>query len=244
MPAKSKADLTTENAAVVTGQSTPESITPATLGGALLQDVIDSMWNKTDDVNVSQLNNDANYIASGDAVGGDLGGTLPNPSVEKILGNTIPANAVGVLKNNGAGILSWETSAPANSQSAILNPFAMSGSSAVMMGLAGAITPVKTGTILLMISGEFTSDDDAVNATFTTKMGTGVAPNNGDAITGTTKQVNLRQPSDPADKIPFYFNVVVTLLTPNTTYWIDVAVKNASGGAVQLYNVSISAIEQ
>ncbi len=39
--------------------------------------------------------------------GGDLSGTYPNPSVSKILGNTIPANSSGVLRNDGSGVLTW-----------------------------------------------------------------------------------------------------------------------------------------
>lgn len=54
MAVKTKAQLTTDNAAVITGQTIPESINPTSLGG-LTQDVIDSMWNKGDsDLNRTQ----------------------------------------------------------------------------------------------------------------------------------------------------------------------------------------------
>lgn len=62
--------------------------------------------------NVSSFTNDAGYLTtiSGITAGGDLSGTYTNPRVAKINGNTIPANAAGVLTNNGSGVLSWASS--------------------------------------------------------------------------------------------------------------------------------------
>lgn len=60
MSVKSKSDLTTENTNLVVSQINPESITPATLGGSLIQDIIDSMLNSVDDNPVYGNNTVAN----------------------------------------------------------------------------------------------------------------------------------------------------------------------------------------
>ncbi len=41
------------------------------------------------------------------SLSGDVSGTQTSTSVDKIKGNTVPANAAGVLTNNGTGTLSW-----------------------------------------------------------------------------------------------------------------------------------------
>src|SRR3972149_6621969 len=59
MAAKSNAQLTTDIISVITGQTTPESITPIT-HGALEKDIVDSFWNKVDDpLNRTQVFADA-----------------------------------------------------------------------------------------------------------------------------------------------------------------------------------------
>ncbi len=146
-----------------------------------------------------------------------------------------------VLVSDANGKTSWLL--PSKYQSGILNPAAMGGSSLIMMGLAGAFTPTKSGNVLLTISGEMLSDDDSVDTSLVIKTGTGAAPSNGDAVTGSTVQSNLRKPSSGVARVPFSFNCAFALFL-GSTYWIDLAIKNGSGGSVQLFNVSISILEQ
>ena len=52
MSAKSKAVLTTENVTIMTSQTSPDTITPTTLG-VMIQDIIDSMYNTVDGITIS-----------------------------------------------------------------------------------------------------------------------------------------------------------------------------------------------
>ena len=53
------------------------------------------------------VNNVTNVTGTTFVAGGDLSGTSTNQTVEKILNNTVPVDAVGSLTNDGAGNLSW-----------------------------------------------------------------------------------------------------------------------------------------
>jgi|SRR5579863_6400597 len=120
-----------------------------------------------------------------------------------------------------------------------------------MQGLAGAITPKRTGQILIVISGDFISS--AVTAgdgiQIQLSYGTGTAPVNTATLTG-TQVGSILEYTNPttvtaADVfVPFSVNAVVTGLTPNTAYWIDLAaVSVAVASTVGVTNVSISVIE-
>ena len=53
------------------------------------------------------VNNVTNITGTTFVAGGDLSGTATNQTVQKILNNTVPVDAVGALNNDGAGNLSW-----------------------------------------------------------------------------------------------------------------------------------------
>lgn len=53
------------------------------------------------------VNNVTNITGTTFVAGGDLSGTATNQTVEKILNNTVPVDAVGSLTNDGVGNLSW-----------------------------------------------------------------------------------------------------------------------------------------
>ncbi len=111
-----------------------------------------------------------------------------------------------------------------------------------MQGLAGSITPAGTGNVCIIISGTAVLPTDH-GIEYQISYGTGGAPTSNASLTGT--QVGAVQVcNDSTVDLPFSLAVVVTGLTPSTTYWIDLAAK-AIGMATSasLSAVSVTAFE-
>ena len=300
MSSKSTADLTTENTANVSGQTTPDSITP-TLLGQLIQDIIDSIYDKITDaltpapismtkaqfvtavgastlikgqiITITDRSDGFPLIIQATGVNTtspigiwvntsvplvvlmvytgitdlftfpvflDASGNLNSTTQIIISDASKGANKVLVSDANGKG--TWL--AIANNQVDVTNPTAMTGAAELMMGLGGAITPRKSGNILIVVSGEFISVDTLDETFLNLRTGTGAAPSNGGGATGFIQHSNKRVASSTTLRIPFSFNCIVSSLAIGTPYWIDLGVYNLQSTAVQLFNVSISTLEQ
>jgi len=114
-----------------------------------------------------------------------------------------------------------------------------------MMGLAGSITPTTTGKVLILISGDIANSSNNLGAQVRIRFGTGTAPANGAALTGTSAGGLQKDSSGNGanTKVPFSVNAVVTGLTTGTTYWIDLELNNGGGGTASVFDISISALE-
>lgn len=125
------------------------------------------------------------------------------------------------------------------------NPVGTTSTTPVMMGLAGAITPNNSGRIEFVISGDvFNSTAIADGAKIQASYGTGTAPSNAAAATGTTCGGQIQfATATTAEKAPFSVNCVVTGLTVSTAYWIDLQLAALTGGTATVENISISGFE-
>jgi len=102
--------------------------------------------------------------------------------------------------------------------------------SAEQMGLGSAvhITPLRSGKVLAICSGIWSSTavSTAETAEFNISYGTGVAPVYQAALTGTQLQyteIGVTTPVGGLDVLPFTLAAVVTGLTVATAYWFDLS---------------------
>lgn len=140
-------------------------------------------------------------------------------------------------------------SSPNTYQASPANPAAAGSTTHTMAGLAGAVTPNSSGEVMITISGY--ADDSGASTTMGVELrlyyGTGTAPSNGGALTGTAGASALRVQNTVAGSardVPFSTQAIITGLAPATTYWIDLSQAQISGTVVAtLTNISISAFE-
>ncbi len=123
------------------------------------------------------------------------------------------------------------------------NPTASTSATGVMMGLAGAITPATTGRVLFFISGDVQNTNSATTSTIQLYYGTGSAPANQAAITGSAIGAALKaSEAGAAQVLPFMVQAIVTGLTLGTAYWFDVSLA-ASANTSTIKDVSVTAFE-
>ena len=133
----------------------------------------------------------------------------------------------------------------ASYQASPSNPTGTTDTTGKMMGLAGAITPSSSGKVLITITGTIANATAiADGAKVQIRYGTGSAPANAAALTGTAVG-SLQQyiAATTAETAPFSVTAVVTGLTLSTAYWLDVGLAAITGGTAAITGVSITATE-
>lgn len=125
------------------------------------------------------------------------------------------------------------------------DPTGTSSATAVMMGFAGSITPGGSGKIMITITGDVQSTSSTGGAILQIRYGTGTAPANGAAVTGTLagNVVKLTEVEVSPDAYPFTCIGIVSGLTLSTAYWIDLAIAANSAGTASPKDINIAAFE-
>jgi hypothetical protein len=153
-----------------------------------------------------------------------------------------------VLTAVSATAATWQTPTAASTQKTPADPAQSASTLGVMMGLSASITPVLTGKIMIIISGDInTVTGNSHGGSVQIRTGTGTPPLNGaTASTSGTAQGGLVTffQNNATQRFPFSLNAIVNSLTLNTAYWIDISLStDAAGNPSIVRNISISVVE-
>jgi hypothetical protein len=165
-------------------------------------------------------------------------GTSIAPGTTTVLGGA----TLGYLFSNGTVL---GNAVPAFLQTAALAPAGTTSTTGVMMGLGSTchITPNWSGRVEVTFQGS--AGNSAVSAANegTLRFGTGTAPANGGAPSGTvTSSTFNAQVQVAAEVMPFSAGAIITGLTPGTSVWFDLELVTTSGTSA-LSGVSFRAKE-
>lgn len=123
------------------------------------------------------------------------------------------------------------------------DPALTASTTGVMMGLTVAITPVRSGKLLILVSGDCTDSVISDGCSMQIRFGTGTAPVNGAALTGTAAgSVVKANDAAAAGRTPFNLNAIVTG-TLNVANWVDISLAAITGGNANVFDISVSLVE-
>lgn len=179
-----------------------------------------------------------------------LAGSGTSGSPYAVTTPTATSSTLGVVKPDNttitisAGIISAAGGAVNSYQLTPANPTGTSSATLIMMGLLGAFTPVGSGKVRITITGSAAQSSTTGTIGISPKYGTGTAPINGAANTGTLIGAvgDFNPSAQGGNYFPFTVQGIVTL-TPSTAYWIDVALSNSNALTSSIRNVCITAYE-
>lgn len=131
-------------------------------------------------------------------------------------------------------------------QTAILSPTAVAGTTNKMFGLGSTafLTPHVTGKVRVAITaGAYYCTGGAYISQTQIAYGSGTAPANGAAASGTVIGSVVQTPTGPGTTVAS-LEALITGLTPGTQYWFDLAVvSNNAAASANAASVTVAAAE-
>lgn len=121
------------------------------------------------------------------------------------------------------------------------NPTGTASAGGVMMGIGGtcAVTPRVSGILQVHVVGDVGATG-AGTSQMQIRYGTGTAPANGDALTGTTAgSLVADTTSTNNERAAFGLVAHITGLTVATAYWFDIRLSNSTGATSTTQNISV-----
>lgn len=159
-----------------------------------------------------------------------------------------PSNLQPVAINSSTGQLGVAVTVASNTGTSAAPAATSSTAAYVMMGLGSSwkLTPTTFGNIRIAINGQMTNNTTGDGTNIIMAYGTGAAPVNGAAVTGTTVGINTIFTDLSGlltNGVPFAKNYIITGLTAGTAYWFDLQFKAVTGGSASCLNLEFTAQE-
>lgn len=154
---------------------------------------------------------------------------------------TTAAGSINITGNymvNGTPLSATPGSA---AQTTVAGPKTTTSVTAVMAGLAGAITPAAGGSILVAVSGQAAGSSSTALVTAQIRYGTGTAPTLGAATTGTALGIACQLNTGTALQ-NWFLTGAATGLSAGTAYWVDVQFLTAARTG-SISNVCVAVVE-
>ena len=124
------------------------------------------------------------------------------------------------------------------------DPVGTTSTTGLMMGLGIGITPLVSGNFKVDLVGSMTNNTGGDGAKAQLRHGTGTAPTNGAALTGTTAGSLVEATAlSGGQKIPFALTALVTGLALGTAVWFDVGLAAILGGTAGISDLSVVIVE-
>jgi hypothetical protein len=157
---------------------------------------------------------------------------------------TLPNAAVTGTYLIATGTNALAAVAPALTHSTPANQSGNATATFKMNGLACAITPVATGRVVFMITGQQTNNTSGDGVTIKLAEGTGAAPSNAAAATGTVISATQTWTA-LTGQLTTQFAIIAsaTGLALSTAVWFDLQIADVTGGTVTVTNVDCTAHE-
>ena len=161
-------------------------------------------------------------------------------------GQTSAPSVGAILRGSSSTTSSWIT--PVTAQSTPSNPTGTTNTTGVMCGLAGSITTSAStsGKVLIIVTGYANNSAASGGVKMQIRHGTGTAPINGAALTGTADGnfvAVINSSTSGVITLPFSTQAIVSGLSAGTAYWIDLSEAAITGGTGSVVNPNISAVE-
>lgn len=144
-------------------------------------------------------------------------------------------------------LITFSNSSPVY-QATPADPNATTSTVGVMMGLAATITPQFSGRLFICVNGNLTNSTAAAGngAKVQIRYGTGAAPANAAALTGTavgSLQQSVLERATANDFQTFCVVSFVTGLVIGTPIWFDISLGALVAGTALAKNLNVSAME-